>query len=92
MRHSLLTACFLASTLMVGTALPEERVKTEAEVKAKKDKKRSAERIGGGAVGGAVLGGLMGGGKGAAVGAAAGGGGGYVYDKHKKQEKEKQQR
>lgn len=47
-------------------------------------KRKSVERIGGGAAGGAIVGALVGGGKGAAIGAAAGGAGGYVYDRHKK--------
>lgn len=88
MKKSFASICLAASMLMPVT-VSAEKMRTPEQ---KKEHKKSVERIGGGAAGGAVIGALAGGGKGAAIGAAAGGGAGYLYNKHKKHEKEKEQR
>lgn len=94
MRNSVLVAWLTASTIFLTPAMAKEkRVKTDSEIAAdKRANKRTAARVGGGAAGGALVGGLAGGGKGAAIGALAGGGGGYVYDKHKKHERKEKER
>jgi uncharacterized protein YcfJ len=95
-RKCMAAGCLAAASLltpMTPARAQQSKHHSETHSKSKKDgKKKTVERTGVGAAGGAVVGGLVGGGKGAAVGAAAGGGGGYAYDRHKKnQEKKKRE-